>query len=105
MAELIEVLVIPLSLSIHEFMVNILAVDDKIVLNVEDEVPGIGGSLRHFTKLVEVSADGGLALFELVGDIMDDVTEVLNSVEHSIELAAGPFWKTLVSILARLQKS
>ena len=85
MAELIEVLVIPLSLSIHEFMVNILAVDDKIVLNVEDEVPGIGESLRHFTKLVEVSADGGLALFELVGNIVDDMTEVLNGMENRVE--------------------
>lgn len=84
---LIEVLVLPLSLSVHDLVVHILAVHDQVVLDVEDEVPGVCECLRHLTELVEVSADGGLALFELVGDIMDDVTEVLNSMKHGVERA------------------
>ena len=79
-SELIEVLVLPLGLSIHDLVVNILAVDNKIVLNVEDEVPRISEGLGHLSELVKIGADGGLALLELVGDIMDDVTEVLDSV-------------------------
>ncbi|MCP4555935.1 MAG: hypothetical protein GY836_10975, partial [Herbaspirillum sp.] len=83
--EFIEVLVLPLGLSIHDLVVHILSVDDKIVLNVEDEVPGVSESLGHLSKLVEVSADGGLALFELVGDVVEDVTEILNTVKNGVE--------------------
>ena len=79
--ELVEVLVIPLSLSIHDLVMNILSVNDKIVLNVEDEVPGIGESLGHFAEFVKISADGGLALLKLVSDIVENVTEVLNGVK------------------------
>ena len=79
--KLIEVLVLPLSLSIHDLVVHILAVNDQIVLNVEDEVPRVGESLGHLAELVKVSADGGLAFLELVGDVMDDVTHVLDGVE------------------------
>jgi len=79
--KLIEVLVVPLSLSISDLVVHILAVDDQIVLNVEDEVPGVGESLRHLAELVEVSSDGGLALLKLVSDIVENVTEVLNGVK------------------------
>ena len=86
-SELIEVLVLPLGLSIHDLVVNILAVDNKIVLNVEDEVPRISEGLGHLSELVKICADGGLALLELVGDIMDDVTEVLDSVQHGVESA------------------
>ena len=72
--ELIEVLVLPLSLSIHNLVVDILTIDNKVVLNVENEVPRISESLGHLAKLVEISANGGLALLELVGDIMDNMT-------------------------------
>jgi len=82
---LVEVLVLPLSLSVHDFVVNILSVHDKVVLNVEDEVPGVCEGLGHLAELVKISSDGSLALFELVGDVVNDVTEVLNSMEHSIE--------------------
>ena len=84
-SELIEVLVLPLGLSIHDLVVNILAVDNKIVLNVEDEVPRISEGLGHLSELVKIGADGGLALLELVGDVVNDVTEVLNSMEHRVE--------------------
>jgi hypothetical protein len=78
---LIEVLVVPLSLSIHDLVVDVLTVDNEVVLDVEDEVPRVGEGLGHLAELVEVGADGGLALLELVGDIMDHVTEILDSVE------------------------
>ena len=82
---LIEVLVLPLSLGVHNFVMNILSVHDEVVLNMEDEVPGVCESLGHLTELVEIGADSSLALFELVSNIVNDVTEVLNSMEHSIE--------------------
>ena len=43
--ELIEVLVLPLGLSIHDLVVDVLSVHDKIVLNVEDEVPRVSECL------------------------------------------------------------
>jgi hypothetical protein len=85
MAKLVEVLVLPLSLSIHELVVDILAVHDKIVFDVEDEVPRIGEGCGHLAKLVKIGADGGLAFLELVGDIVDDVTHVLSGVEDGVE--------------------
>jgi len=81
----VEVLVLPLSLSIHDLVVNILSVHDQIVLDMEDEVPRVCEGLGHLAELVKISSDGSLALFELVGDVVNDVTEVLNSMEHSIE--------------------
>ena len=83
--EFIEVLVLPLSLSIHDFVVDILAVNDEIVLDMEDEVPRVGESLGHLTELVKIGADGGLALFELVGDVVDDFTHILDGVEDRVE--------------------
>ena len=84
-AVLVEVLVLPLSLGIHDLVVDVLSIDDEVVLNMEDEVPRVSEGLGHLTKLVEIGADGGLALFELVGDVMDDVTKILDSVEHAVE--------------------
>ena len=85
MAKFVEVLVLPLSLSIHDFVVDILAVNDEIVLDVEDEVPRVSESLGHLTELVKVGADGGLALFELVGDVVNDLTHILDGVEDRVE--------------------
>jgi hypothetical protein len=82
---LIEVLVIPLGHGIHDLVVHILSVHNQVVLNMEDEIPGVCESLGHLTELVEVGSDGSLALLELVGDVVDDVTEVLNSMEHRVE--------------------
>ena len=83
--ELIEVLVVPLCHGVHDFVVDILSIDNKVVLNVEDEVPRVSEGLGHLAELVEVSADGGLALLELVGDVVDDVTEVLDGMEDGVE--------------------
>ena len=85
MTEFVEVLVLPLSLSIHDFVVNILSIDNKVVLNVEDEVPRISESLGHLAELVKISSNGSLALLELVSNIMDDVTKVLDSVKNGVE--------------------
>ena len=79
---LIEVLVIPLGQSVRDLVMDILAIDDQVVLDMEDEVPWVGEGLRHLTEFVKVSADGCLALFKLVGDVVDDVTEVLDRVQH-----------------------
>ena len=84
-AELVEVLVVPLGLSISELVVDILAVDNKIMLDVEDEVPRVGESLGHLAEFVEISANSGFALFELVSDIMNDVTEILNGMKNRVE--------------------
>ena len=74
MTELIEVLVLPLSLSIHNLVMDILTIDNKVVLNVENEVPRISESLGHLAKLVEISANSGFALFKLTGNILNDVS-------------------------------
>ena len=81
----IEVLVLPLSLSIHDLVVDILAVNDQVVLNVEDEVPRVGESLGHLAELVKISSDSGFAFLELVSNIVNDVTQVLNRVQHRVE--------------------
>ena len=84
-AELVEVLVVPLGLGIGDLVMHILTIDNQIVLDVEDEVPRISESLGHLTELVKIGADGGLALFELVGDVVDDFTHILDGVEDRVE--------------------
>ena len=79
---LVEVLVLPLGLSVHDLVVDVLAVHDQVVLDVEDEVPGIGECLGHLTEFVKVRADSGLTFLKLVSDIVDDVTEVFDRVQH-----------------------
>jgi hypothetical protein len=80
-AELVEVLVFPLCLSIHDLVMDILSVQNKVVLDVENEVPGIGESCRHLAELVKIGADGSLALFELISDVVDNVAHVFNGVK------------------------
>ena len=81
-AILIEVLVVPLGQSVHDLVMDVLAIHDQVVLNVEDEVPWVGEGLGHLTEFVKVCTDGCLALCKLVGDVVNDVTEVLDRVEH-----------------------
>ena len=100
---LVEVLVLPLGLSVHHLMVDILAVHDQVVFNVVDEVPRIGESLRHFAELVQVCTNGSLALLELISDVVNDVTEVFDSVQHSVECTVLKLFfnasKTLPNVL------
>lgn len=83
--ELIVVLVVPLGHGVHELVVDILSIDDEVVLNMEDEVPWVGESLGHGAELVEVSSNSSLALLEVISNIVDDGSEVLNGVENSVE--------------------
>ena len=100
---LVEVLILPLGLSVHNFMVDVLAVHDQVVLDVIDEVPRIGEGLGHLAELVQVCADGSLALLELIGDVVNDVTEVFDSMQHTVECAILKLFfnasKTLPNVL------
>ena len=102
-AILVEVLILPLGLSVHNLMMDVLAVHDKVVLDVVDEVPRIGESLGHFAELVQICANGSLALLELIGDVVDNVTKVLDSVKHRVEVAVLKLFfdssKTLPNVL------
>jgi hypothetical protein len=83
--ELIEVLVLPLGLSIHDLVMDVLSVHNKIVLDVVNEVPRVSECLRHLTELVKISADSSLALLELVSNVMEDMSEILNTVKNGVE--------------------
>lgn len=80
-------LVLPLSLSIHDLVMDILAVHNKIFLDVEDEVPRITEGMGHLAKLVKISTFGGFALFKLVGDIGDNVTQFLSAFQDGVEVS------------------
>lgn len=80
--KLIEMLVLPLSFSIHDFVMDILTIHNKVVLDVENEVPRVSESLGHLTKFVKISANSCLALFKLVSNIVNNMTHILDSVEH-----------------------
>ena len=82
MSEFIEVLVLPLGFSIHDLVVDILTIDNQIMLDVEDEVPRVSEGLGHLTELVEVCANCSLALFELIGDVVNDLAHVLNALKN-----------------------
>ena len=72
MTEFIVVLVFPLSNSVHEFMIDVLAVNDEVVVDVEDEIPGTRESLAHGSELVKVSPNCGLTLLKLPTDVAND---------------------------------
>ena len=80
-SKFIEVLILPLSLSIHDLVVNILAIDDQIMLDMENEVPRVSEGFGHFTELVEVSTNCSFAFFELIGGVMNDATQVFNTLK------------------------
>ena len=77
----IEVLILPLSFSVHDLVVNILAIDDQIMLDMENEVPRVSEGLGHFTELVEVSTNCSFAFFELISNVMNDATQVFNTLK------------------------
>ena len=90
-AEFVVMLVLPLSHGVHKLVVDVLAIDDQIVVNMEDEVPGIGEGLAHFLQLVEVGSNGGFALLKLSSDIPNDGSEVFNGVKNTIEGSVSEF--------------
>ena len=85
MAEFVVMLVLPLGHGVHELVVDVLAIDDQVVINVEDEVPGVGEGLAHILKLVKVSSNGSFALLKLSSDVSDDGTEIFNGVKDTVE--------------------
>lgn len=85
MSELVIVLVLPLSHGIHKFVMYILSINNEIVLYMEDEVPWVSERLCHSTKFIEIGADGSLALFKVIRDVVNDSTKVLYGVQDSVE--------------------
>ena len=55
-SELIVVLVVPLCKGIHELVVDVLAINDQVMVNMEDEVPWIGEGVAHFFELIKISS-------------------------------------------------
>jgi hypothetical protein len=52
---------------------------------MEDEVPGVCEVLCHLSELVQVGTDSSFAFLELVGNIVENMSEVLNTVEYRVE--------------------
>ena len=51
-AEFIVMLVFPLRHGVHEFMVDVLAVDDEVMVDMEYEIPGVSKGFAHGSQLV-----------------------------------------------------
>ena len=66
-------------------MINILAIDDQVVVHMEDEVPWICECLAHIPKFVKIGSYCGLALLKLTSDVSNDCAKVLNSVEDTVK--------------------
>ena len=71
-SEFIVMLVFPLGHSIHKFVVYILSIYNKIVINMEDEIPWVCEGLGHRFEFIEISSDCSFALFKLASNIIDD---------------------------------
>merc|ERR1719464_2192555 len=84
-SEFVVVLVFPLGKGIHELVVDILAINDQVMVNMEDEVPWIGEGVAHFFKLIKISSNSSFTLLKLSSNILDDVAEVFDGVEDAIE--------------------
>ena len=71
-SEFIVMLVFPLGHSIHKFVVYILSVYNKIVINMEDEIPWVSEGLGHRFEFIEISSNCSFALLKLASNIIDD---------------------------------
>ena len=71
-SEFIVMLVFPLGHSIHKFVVYILSIYNKIMINMEDEIPWVSEGLGHRFEFIEISSDCSFALFKLASNIIDD---------------------------------
>ena len=89
--EFVVVLVLPLGHGVHELVIHVLAVDDQVVVNMEDEVPGIGEGLAHVLQLVKVGSYRGFALLKLSSDVSNDSTKVFNGVKNAVESSVSEF--------------
>ena len=71
-SEFIVMLVFPLGHSIHKFVVYILSIYNKIVINMEDEIPWVSEGLGHRFEFIEISSNCSFALLKLASNIIDD---------------------------------
>ena len=71
-SEFIVMLVFPLGHSIHKFMVYILSIYNKIVINMEDEIPWVSEGLGHRFEFIEISSNRSFALLKLARNIIDN---------------------------------
>ena len=90
-SEFIVMLILPLSHSIHEFVVHILSINDEIVINMEDKVPWVSECLGHVLKFIEVSSNSCFALLEFSSNIVNDGSHVFNCMENAIESCVSEF--------------
>jgi len=85
-AKFVVVLLVPLVLPVHDFVVDVLAVDDQVVIDVVDEVPRVSELLRHSLQLFQVCARRRFTRSQLVSNVSHNVTKLLNSVQNAVEL-------------------
>ena len=85
MTELIEVLVIPLRDRVNHLVVHVLAIDDQIVVSVEDEVPRLNQQVCHLVYSIKLCSELRFALNKLIDQIVDNMSEVLSGAQHLIE--------------------
>ena len=71
-SEFIVMLVFPLGHSIHKFVVYILSIYNKIVINMEDEIPWVCEGLGHRFEFIEISSNRSFALLKLARNIIDN---------------------------------
>ena len=71
-SEFIVMLVFPLGHSIHKFVVYILSIYNKIMINMEDEIPWVSEGLGHRFEFIEISSNCSFALLKLASNIIDD---------------------------------
>ena len=71
-SEFIVMLVFPLGHSIHKFVVYILSIYNKIVINMEDEIPWVSEGLGHRFEFIEISSNRSFALLKLARNIIDN---------------------------------
>jgi len=84
-SEFVVVLVFPLGKGIHELVVDVLAINDQVMVNVEDEVPWIGEGVAHGLELVKISSNSGFTLLKLSSNVLDDVAEVFDCVKDAVK--------------------
>ena len=71
-SEFIVMLVFPLGHSIHKFVVYILSIYNKIMINMEDEIPWVSEGLGHRFEFIEISSNCSFALLKLASNIIDN---------------------------------
>ena len=90
-SEFIVMLIFPLGHSIHKFVVHVLSINNKVVINMEDKVPWVSECLGHVIKFIEVSSNSCFALLKFSSNIVNDGSHVFNCMENAIESCVSEF--------------